>query len=214
MHRTRKLLSAVAISSLAAAGCLKPDGAKKTLPGHELYAACVACHGPNAEGNAKLEAPPIAGLPAWYVEAQLVKFRSGHRAYHPEDVAGLRMRPMSRQMMDEGEIKAVAAHVASLPVKKAAATLEGGNAAAGAGSYATCLACHGPKGEGNQALGAPPISQQADWYLLAQLKKFKGGLRGTHPEDKSGATMRPMSMTLADEQAMKNVLAHIGTLSN
>jgi len=214
MHRTRKLLSAVALVGLAASGCLKPDAAKKTLPGHELYAACAACHGQDAQGNAKLEAPPIAGLPAWYVEAQLVKFRSGHRAYHPEDVAGLRMRPMSRQMMDEGEVKSVAAHVASLPAKKPAAVLEGGNASAGAASYATCLACHGAKGEGNQALGAPPIAQQADWYMLAQLKKFKGGQRGTHPEDRSGATMRPMSMTLADEQAMKNVVAHIGTLSN
>jgi hypothetical protein len=29
----------------------------------------------------------------------------------------------------------------------------------------------------------------------------------------TGATMRPMSMTLADEQAMKNVVAHINTLA-
>jgi cytochrome c553 len=212
MHRTRNLLPLAAITGLCAVGCLKPDGAKKTLPGHELYAACASCHGQNAEGNAKLAAPAIAGLPAWYLEAQLVKFRSGHRAYHPEDVAGLRMRPMSRQMMDMGEVKAVSAHVAGLPVQKSASTL-GGDAAAGAASYATCLACHGAKGEGNQALNAPPIAQMPDWYLLTQLKNFKAGMRGTHPEDTSGKTMQPMSMTLVDEQAMKNVIAHIGTLS-
>ena len=212
MHPTRNLLPLAALAGLCAVGCLKPDGAKQTLPGHELYAACVACHGENAEGNAKLAAPAIAGLPAWYLEAQLVKFRSGHRAYHPEDIAGLRMRPMSRQMMDMGEVKAVAAHVASLPAKKSAPTLNG-DAAAGAGSYGTCLACHGPKGEGNQALNAPPIAQMPDWYLLTQLKNFKAGIRGAHPDDVSGKSMAPMAMTLADEQAMKNVIAHIGTLS-
>jgi cytochrome c oxidase subunit 2 len=211
MHRTRNLLPLAAITGLCAVGCLKPDGAKKTLPGHELYAACASCHGQNAEGNAKLAAPAIAGLPTWYLEAQLVKFRSGHRAYHPDDVAGLRMRPMSRQMMDMGEVKAVSAHVAGLPAQKPSPTL-GGDAAAGAASYATCLACHGAKGEGNQALNAPPIAQMPDWYLLTQLKNFKAGIRGTHPEDKSGQSMRPMSMTLADEQAMKNVIAHIETL--
>ena len=44
------------------------------------------------------------------------------------------------------------------------------------------------------------------------LKKFKEGVRGTNPQDIGGMQMRPMSMTLVDEQAMKDVIAYIRTL--
>jgi cytochrome c553 len=202
---------ALGAAALALVGC-RPEGTKKTLPGNELYAACVSCHGKDGHGQADIAAPSIAGLPAWYVEAQLVKFRSGIRGAHPDDLEGLRMRPMSRQMMDEGEIKAVSAYVATLSPLKAPPSTVGGDAAAGAAAYATCVACHGPDGKGNEALKAPPIVGQHDWYLVSQLKKFKSGIRGTNPLDVTGGQMRPMSMTLADEQAMKNVVAHIATL--
>jgi len=52
-----------------------------------------------------------------------------------------------------------------------------------------------------------------DWYMLSQLKKFKEGIRGTNPQDIGGMQMRPMSMTLVDEQAMKDVIAHIRAVS-
>ncbi len=209
MHRL--ITSTLAIVTLATVGCIRPDGANKTLPGKELFAACASCHGENGVGQANIAAPNIAGLPAWYVEAQLVKYRSGIRGAHPDDLEGLRMRPMSRQMMDEAEVKAVAAYVATLTPVKQAASVQGGDAAAGAGNYGTCLACHGDKGQGNQALNAPPLAGQYDWYLVNQLKKFKSGVRGTNPLDVTGGQMRPMSMTLPDEQAIKNVVAHIAT---
>lgn len=212
-RRPLALVSALVTAGLLATGCTKPDAAATPLTGKELFASCIACHGAAGEGNASIAAPNIAGLPAWYVEAQLVKFRTGVRGAHPDDLEGLRMRPMSRQLANEAEVKRVAEYVASLPLVKQAKTLEGGDATAGAAAYATCLACHGPNGAGNEALKAPPIAGQADWYLFAQLKKFKAGIRGANPKDTSGGTMRPMAMTLADEQAMKNVLAHISTLS-
>lgn len=202
---------ALCVAALALVAC-RPEGTKKTLPGNELYAACTSCHGKDGHGKADVAAPAIAGLPAWYVEAQLVKFRSGIRGAHPDDLEGLRMRPMSRQMMDEGELKAVSAYVATLPPFKAPASTLGGDAAAGAAGYATCMACHGVDGKGNEALKAPPLVGQYDWYLVSQLKKYKAGIRGTNPLDVTGGQMRPMSMTLADEQAMKNVVAHIATL--
>jgi hypothetical protein len=49
--------------------------------------------------------------------------------------------------------------------------------------------------------------------MLAQLKKFKTGVRGANPADTTGNTMRAMSAILVDEQMMKNVIAHIGTLN-
>jgi len=212
-RRPLALVSALVTAGLLATGCTKPDAAATPITGKELFASCTACHGAAGEGNASIAAPSIAGLPAWYVEAQLVKFRTGVRGAHPDDIEGLRMRPMSRQLANEAEVKRVAEYVASMPVVKQAKTLEGGDATAGAAAYATCLACHGPNGAGNEALKAPPIAGQADWYLFAQLKKFKAGIRGANPKDTSGGTMRPMAMTLADEQAMKNVLAHVSTLS-
>lgn len=213
MHRMRMSHAGLGLMLITALTGCKPDGAKKTPPGHELYDACKACHGTSGFGQENIAAPAIAGLPAWYVEAQLMKFRTGVRGAHPDDLEGLRMRPMSQQMYDVAEVKEVARYVASMAPMKQPAKLEGGDATAGAGAYGVCTACHGPDGKGNEALKAPPIVGQHGWYLVSQLKKFKSGVRGTNPRDVSGATMRPMSMTLADEQAMKNVVAHISTLA-
>jgi hypothetical protein len=44
------------------------------------------------------------------------------------------------------------------------------------------------------------------------LKKFKAGVRGTNALDTSGALMRPMSQTLVDDQAVKDVVAYIVSL--
>jgi cytochrome c oxidase subunit 2 len=63
-------------------------------------------------------------------------------------------------------------------------------------------------------MNAPPLSQQADWYLLAQLEKFKTGMRGANPKDFTGAQMRAMSSTLQDTTAMRDVVAYIKTLSH
>lgn len=210
----RTPLSFVAGSALllAASACTQPEGAAPPLSGAELYAACAACHGDQAQGNASLGAPPIAALPEWYLLAQLTKFRIGARGAHPDDYEGLRMRPMARQLLSEAELVAVSKHVAGLTRPPQPATLTGGDAAAGAASWGVCLACHGPQAQGNPAMFAPPLQGQADWYLFTQLKKFKAGVRGTNPLDVSGGTMRPMSLTLADEQAMKDVLAHVATL--
>lgn len=196
---------------LLLSGC-KPDQARKTPPGHVLYESCSSCHGATGYGQENIAAPAIAGLPAWYVEAQVMKFRTGVRGAHPDDLEGLRMRPMSQQMFDVAEVKEVSAYVASMKPMPQANTV-GGDAVAGAATYGVCTACHGADGKGNQALNAPPIAGQHGWYLVSQLKKFKAGVRGTNPKDVTGAQMRPMSMTLADEQAMKNVVAHISTLA-
>ena len=73
-----------------------------------------------------------------------------------------------------------------------------------------CSACHAPDGSGNQGMGAPPLTGLNDWYLLSSLQKFKTGTRGTYP---NAAIMRGMAGTLPDEQAMKDVIAHIMTLN-
>ena len=51
-----------------------------------------------------------------------------------------------------------------------------------------------------------------DWYMERQLKHFKEGIRGTDPKDIFGQQMRPMAMTLADDQAILDVIAYIMSL--
>ncbi len=64
-----------------------------------------------------------------------------------------------------------------------------------------------------RSTNGPSLANRSDWYLLDQLKKFKPGVRGTDPRDPIAIMMRPMAMMLADEQALKDVIAYIGTLS-
>jgi cytochrome c oxidase subunit 2 len=85
--------------------------------------------------------------------------------------------------------------------------------AAGKKAYSTCAACHGPDAGGNKALNAPRTAGQFDWYVKRQLQAFKDGIRGTAAGDVYGAQMRPMAMMLANEAAIDNVVAYIGTLA-
>jgi cytochrome c553 len=182
--------------------------------GEALFALCAQCHGSQGQGNPDIEAPSIAGLPGWYVQSTLMKFRAGGRGTHPADFAGMRMRPMSLWLREDDDVQHVSAYVAELPAHKPEPMLQGGDASRGAALYAPCIACHMPDGSGNPSLGSPPLKHASDWYLLSQLKKFKNGIRGTNPMDTNGALMVGMVQTLPDEQAMKDVIAHIMTLAD
>jgi cytochrome c oxidase subunit II len=78
--------------------------------------------------------------------------------------------------------------------------------------FQVCVACHGAKGEGNPILNAPASGGQNVWYVMRQLKNFRNGIRGSDPKDLYGIQMRPMAMTLPDDQAIADVAAYIGTL--
>ncbi len=179
--------------------------------GEALYDTCAPCHGVNGGGNQTLGAPAIAGLPRWYVQAQLEKFQAGQRGGHAFDTTGIRMKSMSWSLDLPGDLESVAEFVAALPPTAPAPALQGGDAQAGQGTYVVCAACHGADGKGNEAVHAPPLVGQSDWYLLAQLHKFKAGWRGANPADTWGATMRPNALML-DDAAMANVVAYIQTL--
>ncbi|MDH5455901.1 MAG: c-type cytochrome, partial [Gammaproteobacteria bacterium] len=71
-----------------------------------------------------------------------------------------------------------------------------GDDTSGKALYATCAACHGASGEGNEALNAPGIAGQSESYLARQLWDFKDGRRGKEPGDTTGAQMLPMAATL------------------
>jgi len=179
----------------------------------ELYELCVQCHGEDGGGSPLALAPAIAGLSRWYVELQLGNFQHGFRGMSPKDVGGLRMYPMSLAVKKEEDVQALAAYVASLPPVYPEPEVHGGDASRGKQLYVTCQACHGAQAEGMEAVGGPNLRVSSDWYLLKQLQNYKQGIRGTNPGDAAGMRMRPMSMTLADDQAMKDVVAYIMTLA-
>lgn len=179
--------------------------------GEVLFALCGTCHGTAGQGDRARGAPALAGLERWYVEAQLQKFRAGHRAYHAADVMGLQMRPMASTLTSDVDVANVAAYIAELPTTVPPTTVEG-DVARGSKLYAPCAACHGVDAKGTEALKAPALVNQADWYIVAQLKSFRSGMRGTHQSDLTGMQMRPMSLTLPDDQALGDVAAYIRTL--
>lgn len=208
MWTFRLTLAAGALAILS--GCAEPSD--PLLRSAARYETCVPCHGADGAGNATLEAPPIGGLPAWYVENQLNSFRNGWRGTHPQDLAGMRMQPMARTLPTDRDVKEMAAYVAQLPKPAHSELALGGSIQRGQALFATCIACHGYDGAGNEALKAPPIAGHPDWYVQAQLHKFRIGARGAHPQDATGALMRPMAMTL-DEQGSKDVAAYVWSLT-
>ena len=210
--RALSITAVVSSTALMFIGCAsKPPG---LAHGREIYETCVPCHGSGGQGNHTLGAPAIAGLPQWYVEAQLTKFKTGVRGAHPDDQEGARMRPMARTLWKEGDIPSVAEYVSKMTAVTAAATIQGGDPNVGRQRYTSvCIACHGPDGKGLEALKAPTLTHQADWYMISQLNKFKSGMRGAHPSDITGSQMRAMAMTLPDSQAVRDVVAYIRTLA-
>lgn len=188
-------------------------GAQDVERGAELYSLCARCHGVEGGGNPIALAPSIAGQDRWYVEKQLHNFKAGVRAMHFDDIGGMRMRPMAKWLKTDSDVSSVSLYVASLPVVRPDPLLVGGDPVRGGALYATCAGCHGANGEGVEAVGGPSLSHTSDWYQLKQIQNYQQGIRGSDPRDVGGAAMRGMSMLLSDEQAIKDVLAHIATLS-
>jgi cytochrome c oxidase subunit 2 len=97
------------------------------------------------------------------------------------------------------------------PTFAQAASRPAGDATAGQALFATCTACHGAQGEGNEALNAPKIAGQEPWYLARQLYNFKSGVRGSQPGETIAMQMVPMAQML-DDKGVQDVVAHIATL--
>ena len=179
--------------------------------GKASFAVCQACHGANGMGNKALNAPGIAGQEPWYLERQLKNFKAGVRGAHPKDPYGMQMRPMALTLANDQAVSDMAAFLSSMPVSKSSESTVKGDATAGKASYMICQTCHGPKGGGNKALNSPKLTGLQDWYIVRQLKNFKAGIRGTKSGDLFGMQMRPMAMTLANDEAINNVAAYIAT---
>jgi cytochrome c553 len=143
--------------------------------GQAKAAVCAACHGP--DGNSAVATfPSIAGQGINYTVKQLKDFKSGERkdpvmgaqvlALSDEDMADLALF-FSAQNVKGGE-------AAADLVERGEALYRGGDAAKG---ISACIACHGPRGKGNNSAKYPAIAGQHAVYAESQLNKFKDGSR-------------------------------------
>jgi cytochrome c553 len=221
--RSVLLIAAVAAAAAAAgAGSAAPalaatangttaTGSTKVVVAPEPFRYCAVCHGVELIGNRAVDAPRLAGLPEWYLTNQMQAFRNGWRGAHPEDINGMEMRPQAT-VLTPGQVAQAVAYAASVPLAPPVAPTVDGDTRRGEALYETCAACHGARGEGSQALSAPPLTGQSDWYLATQLALFRSGARGTAPGDVQGAVMRASALVLPDDEAIADVVAYVNTL--
>lgn len=153
-------------------------GKQLTLGNSKEVTSCIACHGPNGEGNAQAGYPIIAGLSAEYIAQQLHSFKQGTRK-------NALMAPIA-SALTESDIADLAAYYASLvwPTAMPAATSNASLQAQGATLAHTgnwnknlpaCFSCHGPDGEGVGTF--PRIAGQHESYIAAQLQAWRKGTR-------------------------------------
>lgn len=193
--------------ALSAAQCLAQD----VEHGADDYKLCASCHGFKGQGNPLVNAPALAGQEDWYLERQIRNFREGVRGASSADTHGYAMAQMTRGLKSDETISDIVAYIGNLPMPELQSTVDG-DADRGKNYYSTCVACHGVAAEGNPALNAPALATTGDWYQVRQLRLFKEGLRGAHPDDTYGQQMRPMAGVLADDAAMRDVASYINTL--
>ncbi|MCX5507171.1 c-type cytochrome [Pseudomonas sp. BJa3] len=182
-----KPLSHVVIGSLlilAWPSAHAADGQKIFNQGGQNPAAmaCLGCHGPDGKGIAAAGFPRLAGLPAGYLSKQLQDFRSGSRKQAV-------MEPLAKAL-DDAEIEAISAYLATLPADPAPDTRRqqiATNPVARLALYGDwsrkipgCVQCHGPGGSG---VGEhfPPLAGQPAGYLVAQLNAWRDGSRSNDP---------------------------------
>jgi cytochrome c oxidase subunit 2 len=179
--------------------------------GQQTFAVCSSCHGTQGEGNPAMNAPKLAGQAAWYLTQQLSAYRRNVRGSAELDQYGKQMDPFAEMLADDSAIRSVAAYIGTLPDQRAAASISG-DARRGEFLYRSCSGCHGAAGEGVWSTNAPRLAGMSDWYLVRQLQNFRSGARGTHPQDFSGSQMQSFVKVLADDKAINDVVAYVGTL--
>ncbi len=174
---------------------------------------CATCHGPAGDGKLELKSPSIAGLPDWYVDSQLKKFHADIRGADPGDLSGGQMRAIAH-ILDASMIESIATLVSKMKIHPMQNTL-GGDPQRGKESYQIhCEECHRYNASGEFAFKSPPLTGLQDWYLAAQLEKFRKRVRGGDPRDVEGAKMQIPSHRFLNAQDEKDVLAYIAYLAN
>jgi cytochrome c oxidase subunit 2 len=200
------------------------------MAGQASYGVCSSCHGANGEGNKAMHAPRLAGMDGEYMKRQLRHFKRGVRGAHEDDTWGRTMAPMAMMLADASAINNVVSYINTLSgqadfdgdsqydlsaaVERYEPSASGDPAKSAALYQSTCAQCHGDDGQGVWTVNAPALTGLDDWYLAAQIKNFRDGIRGRHADDLYGLQMGLVSNTMTTDQAIEDMVAYIGGLEN
>ncbi len=167
---------------------------------------CAACHG--KDGNSLTPIwPKLAGQHAGYLLSQMKAFKEGTLRYDPS-MSGM-MASLSQQ-----DMKNLAAYfnaqertigeAAPKLVKKGEALYRGGSQDK---HISACIACHGPKGLGNEQAGFPALSGQQAGYVVEQLGRYSSKVRKTDINN----IMRDIASRM-DQSDMEAVASYVSGL--
>ena len=171
--------------------------------GEILVAECMLCHS-NKEAQ---RGPILHGMEMWYLMDQLEKFRSGVRGKLASNRSEYLMGVGARKIKDDFELAYVANWFSEQDPLPAIRTVRGSLEEGKEYYNQRCASCHGGGGEGNRLLNAPSLQRLEGWYFLEQMRKFRSGDRGYHPQDIGGQAMAAASQEISDRN-LRNVVAY------
>jgi cytochrome c oxidase cbb3-type subunit III len=140
---------------------------------------CAQCHGSDARGSKGFpnlaDADWLHGGTPEKIKETITKGRIGM------------MPPMAAAVGTPDDVKNVANYVLSL----SKAPHDSVRAQLGKGKFAACAACHGPEGKGNQAMGAPNLTDDTwlhGWGEQAVMNMVNGGKTNQMPAQEGKLT--------------------------
>ncbi|KAF3978521.1 MAG: cytochrome c4 [Methylococcales symbiont of Iophon sp. n. MRB-2018] len=172
--------------------------------GKEKTANCANCHGEN--GNSVVATfPKLAGQHEGYLYRQLKDFKDGERnapmmaalamalddqsmqdisAYYASQTISANLPPVIFSDDDDDDDEEATAEKNAEEVKEllllGANLYRNGNLKS---KVSACIACHGPKAEGNKPSSFPSIKSQHSDYIIKALTDFKKGNRSNLPDN-------------------------------
>ncbi|MGB0918416.1 MAG: c-type cytochrome [Flavobacteriales bacterium] len=180
--------------------------------GKEIFTKCAVCHGHNAEGVKAFNAPAIANQETWYLRQQLTNFLEGKRGNHPKDSLGAVMALQAKMLETEEQLEIVIAYIKLLPRVQTDQTIFG-DAENGKHMYnKVCATCHGIDAKGLEAYLSPNLLGIQDYYMAAQIRHFRDGIRGISEGDTTGAKMIEMLKEIPDDETIDDVITYIHKL--
>ena len=164
------------------------------VAGEAKAAICVSCHGP-AGNSVNPEWPKLAGQHAAYTAKQVRDFMAGVTRNNAL------MAPMIAGLSDE-DIEDISAYYANQSSTGGFAGEElhalgerlyrGGNMESG---VPACIACHGPRGAGNEFAGFPRVAGQHATYTMKQLEDWRNGIRSNDSNEMMADAVRYLTPT-------------------
>ena len=199
------------LMALALLGCTQKPSSKAVAV-ETLYHGCQLCH-----SKQELQRGPVLdGQNGKYLARQLQKFKNGQRgksdAHRSEALMGT-----ATDVLAEKDIKRISRYIAAQPPKPYQPSVKGDMTKGEVIYTTTCMSCHGKQAEGSWLFKTGSLAIFEDWYLLAQLRHYKHGRRGAHPDDAEGQLMVARVADM-DDTALIDVVTYIasafGSLTN